>query len=55
MTTTAQPAPFDELGPAMRGPVIRPGDDGYDQARAVYNGMIDRGRPRSRAARTPPT
>ena len=31
MTTTAQTAAFDALTPAMRGPVIRPGDDGYDR------------------------
>jgi FAD/FMN-containing dehydrogenase len=42
MTTTAQPALFDALKSAMRGPVIQPGDDGYDAARSVYNGMIDR-------------
>ncbi|MCW2541264.1 MAG: FAD-linked oxidoreductase [Frankiales bacterium] len=42
MTATAQPSKFDELDTAMRGAVIRPGDDGYDAARAVYNGMIDR-------------
>jgi hypothetical protein len=29
----------------LRGPVIRPGDAGYDSARALYNGMIDK-RPR---------
>lgn len=26
----------------MRGDLVRPGDNGYDQARAVWNGMIDR-------------
>jgi FAD/FMN-containing dehydrogenase len=42
MTTTAQPTQFDELKLGMRGPVIQPGDDSYDLARAVYNAMIDR-------------
>jgi FAD/FMN-containing dehydrogenase len=50
MTTTAPPAspgqrtgpPFDELAAALRGPMIRPGDPTYDEARAVYNAMIDR-------------
>lgn len=26
----------------FRGPILRPGDDGYDDTRAVFNGMIDR-------------
>ncbi len=34
--------PYDELAGALRGPMIRPGDPGYEQARAVYNAMIDR-------------
>ena len=33
---------YDELAAAMRGDVLVPGDPGYDEARAVYNGMIDR-------------
>jgi hypothetical protein len=31
-----------ELAFGLRGQVIYPGDDGYDAARAVFNGMIDR-------------
>ncbi len=42
MTTTAEPTMFDALKTALRGPVIQPADGEYDQARAVYNGMIDR-------------
>src|ERR1700757_43802 len=26
----------------LRGPLLRPGDNGYDEARKVWNGMIDR-------------
>jgi FAD/FMN-containing dehydrogenase len=26
----------------LRGPLLRPGDPGYDDARAIWNGMIDR-------------
>ncbi|HEX6467894.1 MAG TPA: FAD-binding oxidoreductase [Streptosporangiaceae bacterium] len=35
-------APYDELAGALRGDLVRPGDAGYDEARAVYNAMIDR-------------
>jgi hypothetical protein len=31
-----------ELGPGLRGEVVCPGDPGYDTAREVFNGMIDR-------------
>jgi FAD/FMN-containing dehydrogenase len=41
--TTA--ATFDAFRAAFRGTLIAPGDPTYDEARAVYNGMIDR-RPR---------
>jgi len=27
---------------ALQGQQFRPGDDGYDDARAVYNGMVDK-------------
>jgi len=37
MTTT-----LDELKGQVRGEVIVPGDDSYEEARAVHNGMIDR-------------
>src|SRR2546421_5294125 len=32
----------DLLAPAFRGELIAPDDAGYDEARKVYNGMIDR-------------
>ena len=43
-TTTATGAGLitDEFRAAFRGELIEPGDAGYDDARAVYNGMIDR-------------
>src|ERR1700750_2591019 len=44
-TTTSpalSPTPFDQLANALHGEVITPGDAGYDQARAVYNAMIDK-------------
>jgi FAD/FMN-containing dehydrogenase len=39
--TTIAAAPFDELAATLRGEIITPTDPTYDQARAVYNGMID--------------
>ena len=41
MTTTAT-TPYENLTTALRGELIRPTDAGYDTARAVYNGMIDK-------------
>jgi FAD/FMN-containing dehydrogenase len=43
-TTTATGAGLitDEFRAVFRGELIEPGDAGYDDARAVYNGMIDR-------------
>ena len=32
----------DALAARMRGAVIRPGDPNYDDARALYNAMIDK-------------
>ena len=34
--------PYRELAAALRGDLIVPGDPGYDEARAVYNAMIDK-------------
>lgn len=34
--------PIDRLRRAVRGPVVGPGDVGFDEARRVWNGMIDR-------------
>jgi FAD/FMN-containing dehydrogenase len=33
---------FENLGAQLRGELLRPGDAGYEQAHAVYNGMIDK-------------
>jgi FAD/FMN-containing dehydrogenase len=41
-TSTIATAPYEDLAAAVRGSVILPGDPEYDQARAVYNGMIDK-------------
>ncbi len=35
-------APYDDLAAQLRGPLVTPDHPEYDQARRVYNGMIDR-------------
>src|SRR5437870_13480786 len=35
-------AAVQDLATGLRGPLLRPGDAGYDEARKVWNGMIDR-------------
>jgi FAD/FMN-containing dehydrogenase len=42
MTTSVNDTSYDQLAAAIRGDLIRLGDAGYDQARAVYNAMIDK-------------
>jgi FAD/FMN-containing dehydrogenase len=41
-TPTLADGSIAELAEAVRGEVIRPGNPGYEQARAVWNGAIDR-------------
>ncbi|GAA3813668.1 MULTISPECIES: FAD-binding oxidoreductase [Amycolatopsis] len=40
--TTIATAPYEELAATLRGDLVLPSDPGYDAARAVYNGSIDR-------------
>src|SRR5215217_5585099 len=42
MTTTLRSTAVAELATRVSGLVILPGDPGYDFARAVHNGLIDR-------------
>ena len=42
---TLDDATAHELAANLRGDVLRPSDEGYDAARIIHNGMIDR-RPR---------
>jgi FAD/FMN-containing dehydrogenase len=45
MTTTSievSPAAYDELAATLRGDLITPDDQRFDEARAVYNAMIDK-------------
>jgi FAD/FMN-containing dehydrogenase len=39
---TLDQAAVQEFSAGVRGPVLSPGDDGYDDARAIWNGLIDR-------------
>lgn len=40
--TQISPSTFESLRTALRGALLLPGDGGYDAARTVHNGMIDR-------------
>ncbi|ELY60987.1 FAD-binding oxidoreductase [Natronococcus jeotgali] len=42
VTTTPTDDEADVLEEQLRGELLRPGDSGYDEARSVWNGMIDR-------------
>ena len=42
MTTTLDDAHIGSFSERISGTVLRPGDRGYDEARAVHNGLIDR-------------
>ncbi len=33
---------FERLTTSLRDPILKPGDNGYDQARSIWNAMIDR-------------
>ena len=42
VTTGTTTAPYEELAATLRGSLIVAGEPGYDDARAVYNAMIDK-------------
>ena len=39
---TVPPSDIEELGKSFAGPLLQPGVDGYEAARLVHNGMIDK-------------
>jgi FAD/FMN-containing dehydrogenase len=41
-TLAVDEAMIAALAASLGGPLLRPGDDGYDAARQIFNGMIDR-------------
>ncbi|KAA1423620.1 FAD-binding oxidoreductase [Mumia zhuanghuii] len=41
-TTTTPDAVLEDLRQLVRGPLVGPGDPGYDEARKVYNAAVDR-------------
>ncbi len=40
--TILEPTVVEALQASLRGALLCSGDDGYDQARQIWNGMIDR-------------
>jgi FAD/FMN-containing dehydrogenase len=40
--TLFDPGAFEAFAASFRGEIVQPGDPGYDEARALYNGMIDK-------------
>ena len=42
MALQLEPEKLEALRAGLRGPLLLPDDDGYDEARSVWNGMIDR-------------
>lgn len=40
--TTISPAQLESFHAAFRGEIFKPGDSGYDEARTIWNAMIDR-------------
>ena len=40
--TILEATSVQHLADSLRGPLLRSGDNGYDMARRVWNGMIDR-------------
>ncbi len=41
-TTTVDDKKLEELQMTFHGPLVTQGEDGYDEARAIHNGLIDR-------------
>ena len=41
-TTRIDDGKVKELAAALNGPLVQPGEEGYDEARTIWNGMIDR-------------
>ena len=40
--TVLKEATVEDFNSSLRGELLRPGDDSYDEARKVWNGMIDK-------------
>src|SRR5256885_9108244 len=41
-TLAIEDATIEAFGASLGGALLRPGADGYDEARSIFNGMIDR-------------